>query len=127
MILPTPTTIASFFRLDIKDARKVRKALENREEVSIPRGGWITKPWDLALHYATLALNEIEGGKSYFDVEAINGEWSNGYWCDVRAIYINSGDTYNATLLYDRETNRIYCTTMGDFVEHLERKGELVQ
>jgi hypothetical protein len=126
MILPTPKTIANFFRLDMKDARKVRKALENRTRVSIPMGGTIIADWDLALHHATVALNEIEGGKSYFDIEAIHGEHRNGYWQEIRALYINSGDTYNATLLYDRDTRRVYCTTMGDFVESLERKGEKI-
>ncbi len=117
MIMPTPKTIAAFFNLSMPEARKIRRALENRAAVNIPMGGVINRAHDLALHYA----NEAIGGHG---VEPVRGEWSNGYWCDVRALYINTGDVYNATFVYDREKNRIYCTTLGDFCEALRRGGE---
>ncbi len=35
-------------------------------------------------------------------VEAIRGEWQNGYWCDIVAAYSNTGDTYALTVLHVR-------------------------
>ncbi len=54
--------------------------------------------------------------------EAIRGRWSNGYWCDIIAVYVNMGDTYNSTILYDREKRDFRITTFGDFVEQYGRK-----
>lgn len=63
--------------------------------------------------------------------EAIRGEWQNGYWCDVVAAYCNTGDTYALTVIQVRgETrfcnSRFIVSTMGDFVEHNEKKLGIV-
>ncbi len=43
----------------------------------------------------------------------------------VRAEYINSGDAYTATILYDCDTQRMDLTTYGDWVEENEDKYDL--
>jgi len=35
----------------------------------------------------------------------------------IVAEYVNMGDTYNATILYNIKSQNFYVTTMGDFVE----------
>lgn len=59
-------------------------------------------------------------------VEALRGDWQNGYWCDVVATYCNTGDTYGVTVICERgetrfDSARFYVGTWGDLVE---RKGE---
>lgn len=122
MILPTPKTIASCFRTSLDIARKLRKALDSAE-TNVP----LLREWDAVLEAANESLNEVLGPATSFGVCLIRGEWRNDYWCDIRALYVNTGDTYNPTFIYDREKNRLYCTTLGDFVESLERKGEMLK
>lgn len=57
-------------------------------------------------------------------VEAIRGRHKNGYWQDIVALYVNMGDSYNATVLYDVEAEQFDITTYGDWVEqHSDELG----
>lgn len=47
-----------------------------------------------------------------------------GYWFDCRAVYLNTGDTYNTTILFDTKKDRFYLASMGDFVESLDGKKD---
>lgn len=61
-------------------------------------------------------LNDLLGG---FGVEPIrNPEDSD----DIVAEYINTGDTYNTTILRDIETGEFLLTTWGDWLEEYENK-----
>jgi hypothetical protein len=65
-----------------------------------------------------LALNEVLQG---FGVEIIG----NVNMCDdddIHAEYVNMGETYNVTILFDRRTRRFRLTTWGDWVETFEQK-----
>lgn len=62
---------------------------------------------------------QVEG----FGIEAIRQEeTSQSYWYDTRAIYVNTGDTYFETLLYDAQVHKFFMTSWGDFVETRESK-----
>ncbi len=67
------------------------------------------------------ALLEMHG------TEAIRGEWQNGYWCDIVAVYCNAGDTYDTTVMQIRDDfggSRFVVCSWGDFVEkHGEKLG----
>lgn len=66
------------------------------------------------------ALNEILEG---FGVEAIRDErfhWDS-FWGDIGAEFINMGDTYDATIIRDRQ-ERFIISSYGDWVEWAERK-----
>lgn len=59
--------------------------------------------------------------------EAIRGDWQNGYWCDIVAVYANSGDSYTPTVLQVRgdwsgARSRFIVSTVGDFVERNEKR-----
>lgn len=57
--------------------------------------------------------------------EAIRGEWQNGYWGDIVAVYANSGDSYALTVLQVRDDfggSRFIISTVGDFVERNEKR-----
>lgn len=57
----------------------------------------------------------IEG----YGLEAITIEsaYIDNYYYDIVAVYINTGDTYNSTIVHDSKTGRFLLTTMGDFYE----------
>jgi len=68
------------------------------------------------------ALDELLGT---FGVEPIRTtEHIDRYWFDCRACYLNTGDTYNTTILFDTKKDRFYLTSWGDFVESLEGKKD---
>lgn len=70
------------------------------------------------------AINILLGG---YGVEAIRGEWQNGYWCDIVADYVNMGDTYAITVMHVRGEHsgrpvKFIVTSWGDWVERNEKK-----
>jgi hypothetical protein len=69
-------------------------------------------PW---LDKALCAADEI---MEQFGVEPIHGEtyWS-AYWGDIVALYINTGETYDATLVVDVRDKTLQLTSWGDYVE----------
>ena len=74
----------------------------------------------------TERMEEINTLLGLGGVEAIRGNWQNGYWCDIVATYCNTGDTYGITVICERgetrfDSARFYVGTWGDLVE---RKGE---
>lgn len=65
-------------------------------------------------------INQKIGG---YGIEAINGSKSqHSYYLDAVALYVNTGDVYNTTVLYNIDTRRFYLTTVGDFVEKNEKR-----
>lgn len=69
-----------------------------------------------SLEYVNKAINA-------HGIEAIRGggEWDS-YYGDSVALYVNTGDTYNPTILYDTVRGKLELTTMGDFVERYSDK-----
>lgn len=72
---------------------------------------------DKALEAANAALRG-------YGTEAIQGAWQDRYYQDIVAVYVNTGDTYNATVLYDVVAGKFQLTTLGDFVESHEGNEE---
>lgn len=73
------------------------------------------------------ALDEVEEimreDGATFGTEPIRGEsFEHPYFGDAVAIYINTGDTYNGTVVYDVARDKFYATTWGDWVEDYERR-----
>lgn len=62
------------------------------------------------------ALNSILG---LFGSEPI---WGGGSITRPAAEYLNTGDTYGATIVLDYVAGRFRLSTMGDFVERFERR-----
>lgn len=70
------------------------------------------------------AINALLG---MHGTEAIRGDWQNGYWCDIVAVYCNTGDTYALTVIQVRgesrySNSRFIVSSWGDFVEKNTRK-----
>jgi hypothetical protein len=67
--------------------------------------------------------NKILDGHGIEPVRA-EGVWDR-YYGDVIALYVNMGDTYESTLVYDVDKNRWWITSWGDWLEAEERAGRL--
>jgi cytochrome oxidase Cu insertion factor (SCO1/SenC/PrrC family) len=99
--IPSLKTLKRFFPRD-DEARVVRKWLEEWRDAHV---GW--------MH----ALKKINEGIGAHGVEGARDE-------DDRYVsYVNTGDTYNATVLYDEFHKTMHVTTLGDFIEAAERRG----
>jgi hypothetical protein len=68
-------------------------------------------------------INEVING---YGVEAIRGDSNNRYFMDTVGLYVNMGDTYALTVVYDTQKNGFYITTWGDWVERNQEKYNIV-
>lgn len=71
----------------------------------------------------------LEHLNSQIDAHGVEAVWDNHGELSTRwgdggpvAEYINTGDTYSATVLWDDEENRFFLTTWGDWVERWEKE-----
>jgi hypothetical protein len=113
--VPSQQRLVDAFGISREQANTLREVLSGKLDPEtfdsvrrLPDGyRWLDK--------ALEAANEILGT---YGVEAIQSETSwVPYWMDIVALYLNAGDTYNPTLLYNRLTGTLNLTTYGDFVE----------
>jgi len=75
-----------------------------------------SKQVDDALDFVNQTLNG-------HGVEAIRGDYHvDNYYYDIVALYVNMGDTYNSTILYETDNDRFLLTSWGDWVERNDRK-----
>jgi hypothetical protein len=66
-----------------------------------------------------VAINaELEG----YGVEAIEGRYIDHYHHNIQAAYVNMGDTYTPTILFDNERRMFRVTNWGDWVEQNQRR-----
>jgi len=99
---PTVKRIIEWFNLNQysanpeKDAEQIRKSIQEDNSYK--------------------ALEKVDKIINAHGIEAIRGEYG------IVAHYVNTGDTYNATLLHDVNKNKLYLTTWGDWVEKNNRK-----
>lgn len=70
-------------------------------------------------------LDRLNTALDGFGIEAIEGaEERSNYYGNIVALYVNMGDTYDTTLLYDVPHRRFIQTSWGDWVErNQERYG----
>lgn len=122
MRIPSANTLQTRLGIERPLALQLRRVLDGREDCLAILGAdsraIYMKERDLKL----AATNKLLEGHG---IEAIRGEWQNGY-CDIRAVYVNMGDTYACTLIYDRAKGW-QVTSWGDWVAALERTGERVE
>ena len=66
------------------------------------------------------AINAEIGGNGVESLQP-EGAYIDRYYYNIVALYINTGDTYNLTVVYDTEQERFYVTSWGDWLECWER------
>ncbi len=112
MATPSEKTLREVLGLEAADAMILKSAL-------VTADGGSAKNIDRALKLADRMM-EAHG------VEVIRGEGWHNYYGDAAALYVNTGDTYTGTLLYDVDKDRFYATTYGDWVKSQERSGRYI-
>ena len=66
--------------------------------------------------------NKILNG---YGVESINHNMWDNYYCDIGLLYVNMGDTYTTTLVYDTYEQEFYITSWGDIVEQEQDRFDI--
>ncbi|NBT35503.1 MAG: hypothetical protein EBT03_08185 [Betaproteobacteria bacterium] len=68
------------------------------------------------------ALEFANGAMEAYGVEAVRGDIPRrSPYADIVLLYVNTGDTYNTTLVYDTHKDKFLVASVGDWVE---RHGE---
>jgi hypothetical protein len=90
-------------------AKRLKDALDSEEEDAL----------DDAMDFA----NEVIDGNG---VEGVKGEGAHvdNYWRDTILLYVNMGDTYDTTVMYDTENEEFLIGSYGDFVEQWENEDD---
>jgi len=70
---------------------------------------------DLALDF----FNDILNG---YGVEPIRGEYVDKYYMNTNLLYVNRGDTYTPTVIYDTKEEEFFVCSWGDIVEGDEKR-----
>ncbi len=105
--------LLEFLRVTEVDAAAIAAAIKAaREDRAEP---------EVAVDDALEVANKILKGHG---IEAIrSGQYLvDHYFRDIVALYVNMGDTYETTLLYETDKDRFLVTSWGDWVERNERK-----
>jgi hypothetical protein len=96
--------LATFPTLSTEQATDLHRALGQVTQWTNP------KQVDTVLEIANTMLNG-------HGVEVVHdSEWSN-YYCDIGLLFVNMGDSYAITLLFDTRRKRFYACSIGDYVE----------
>jgi hypothetical protein len=66
-------------------------------------------------------VSEIIGGHGVEGLP-VEGAWVDHYWRDSIALYVNMGDPYVTTIMYDTDRGVFEIGAWGDFLEDWERK-----
>lgn len=70
-----------------------------------------------------IALDCANGILDGHGIEAIRGDVTvDRYYFDIVALYVNMGDTYHTTIVYETATNRFLLTDYGTWVEYNSRR-----
>ena len=103
---PNTKIIKEVFKIDTIEARNIKGLLRDTER----------RPFNSAYN-VNRVLNELNKMLEGCGIEPIRGEFWDKYFGDVHADYINMGDTYAGTILFDYHKWKFYVTTFGDWVE----------
>ena len=123
-MIPSVNTIERRLGVDRSTALKARKLLDGRLDPDTFESvqQWVSRCYNPPSRQdrVEVALNEL---LDMYGVESIQGEWVDRYYGHTVAIYLNTGDSYLPTLLFDTDKERWYVTSVGDWIEAEERKG----
>lgn len=114
---PSAQKMAKELNIDAKYANEIKRLMRWGPHTAKTYGGDYSDSVDTVMEEA----NRYMGG---FGVESVRDEnaWVNSYWQNTIALYVNKGDTYDTTLLYDTDKDRLYITSWGDWYENWQSK-----
>jgi hypothetical protein len=65
-----------------------------------------------------MACNEVLGG---YGIEPVNGAWVSPFYQNCTMLYVNMGDAYDQTVVYNCVKGTFHLTSWGDMVEHAQK------
>lgn len=68
------------------------------------------------------AFNQILFG---FGVESVEGQWQNGYWCNIAFTYVNMGFSDIPTIIHHRDKGFIIDSVDNLILKSNRKKGQL--
>lgn len=112
---PSVERLNKELRIPLYEAKQLKKCLTGSAH---PKD---FKPYDTQVEATMRYANQLMHG---FGVEGLRDEnsWNSRYWQNTIALYVNKGDTYSTTLLYDTDKDRYLITSWGDFYERVAMK-----
>lgn len=121
----TSQKIASHLSISLRKAAIVLSVIRGQlDPLSYPKHFPATDQWARQCYHplpakdAKLsALNELLG---LYGVECIRGEVWDRYYHDNVAEYLNTGESYTATLVLDHQAGKWLLTSYGGYVEAME-------
>jgi hypothetical protein len=69
-----------------------------------------------------MALDNINAILKGYGTEAARDNGWDRYYHDIGLLYINLGDTYTTTVLYDTRKERFYVTSLGNIIESNQKR-----
>lgn len=64
-------------------------------------------------------LNNLVTG---YGIEPVRGEWVDWYYGHIQFLFINVGDTYRQTIIYDCYENEFHITSTDTFIDQHEKR-----
>ena len=95
---------------NIYDVKPIKQSIDKLkpqiQKITRSKGG---------VDYKLERINTLIGG---YGVESIPGEWVDRYYQSTNLLYVNMGDTYEPTVIYDTVKKKWYIgVSWGDIVE----------
>ena len=124
----SPTRIAEHLGITIPEAKQVRAILETR----LVRG----ERHELEVTTPNYILEHSSASRKLYMIDTLSLKWSAGRFHGVESIpsaddtyhtfrgieYLNTGDSYGATLMYDFGKGKWVLSSWGDVVERQSRR-----
>lgn len=121
---PSAREIAKAFpKLGEEKAKELANALARPFEVDEEIESGFDDDFLKAVDDAMDDANDVLDGHG---VEGLPGEGADigRYWRDTIALYVNLGDTYDRTILFDTDNEEFLIDSWGDFLEEWEKESE---
>jgi hypothetical protein len=117
-VFPTIESIKLILTKKLIDGLEVEELIEFDSNIK-----WILKCYNYPqkIELTMNAINEMLEG---FGVESIIVEnyHVDNFWRNTIGLYVNMGETYASTIVYDVENKEYQLTSWGDFYESIEKK-----
>lgn len=120
---PSIKTIKTRLSIDHDKALQIRHLIDGRMSPDHYKSvkQWIAQCLNMPSRIERIhcAINEIMEG---YGIEAIKDNQSSRYYSDTGLMYVNMGDTYTPTVIYDTRKSQWIVASWGNIVERSEKR-----
>jgi hypothetical protein len=116
--------ISSLLNVDKTKAKAIQWLVNGKMDPELIHGvsEWITACFNRPREHELVldALNRLTGGCGIEAME-IEGRFIDSYFREVNFLYVNNGQSYDNTIMFDCDTWKYFIGTTGDVTEYLDR------